>query len=108
MTSFRRSAWAVWAEVYRARDTRLGSDVALKILAPDMASDPSHRQRFETEARRRRRTDCGGAGGGAYSGEYAPGSEAGEHSAYSRWAGEDLGFWDGEDGGAAFGGCSVA
>ena len=38
-------------EVYKARDTRLNRDVALKILPDDMAADPSRRQRFETEAR---------------------------------------------------------
>jgi serine/threonine protein kinase len=38
-------------EVYRVRDTRLGRDVALKILPAEMASDPSRRQRFELEAR---------------------------------------------------------
>jgi Tol biopolymer transport system component len=38
-------------EVYRARDTRLGRDVALKILPADVAADLTRRQRFETEAR---------------------------------------------------------
>src|SRR5215469_3426162 len=38
-------------EVYRARDTRLGRDVALKILPEDVAADPDRRQRFETEAK---------------------------------------------------------
>ena len=38
-------------EVYRARDSRLRRDVAIKVLPPDMASDPSRRQRFEAEAR---------------------------------------------------------
>ncbi len=38
-------------EVYRARDTRLGRDVAVKILSPDTSASPEARQRFEREAR---------------------------------------------------------
>ena len=38
-------------EVYRARDSRLGRDVAIKVMAPHVASDPEMRRRFETEAR---------------------------------------------------------
>src|SRR6478672_8530313 len=37
-------------EVYAARDQQLGRTVALKILAPDRASDPSRVQRFLREA----------------------------------------------------------
>ena len=37
--------------VYRARDTKLQRDVALKLLPGDMAADPERRQRFEREAR---------------------------------------------------------
>jgi len=38
-------------EVYRARDTRLGRDVAIKILPAAFASDPDRLTRFEQEAR---------------------------------------------------------
>jgi serine/threonine protein kinase len=38
-------------EVYRARDSRLGRDVALKILPEAFASDPDRVRRFEREAR---------------------------------------------------------
>jgi eukaryotic-like serine/threonine-protein kinase len=38
-------------EVYRARDPRLGRDVALKILPPAFATDASRQARFEQEAR---------------------------------------------------------
>ena len=38
-------------EVYRARDTRLGRDVAIKVLPADRLSDPYRRARFVQEAR---------------------------------------------------------
>ena len=38
-------------EVYRARDTRLDRDVAIKVLPPDVAHDADRRARFEREAR---------------------------------------------------------
>jgi serine/threonine protein kinase len=37
--------------VFRARDTRLGRDVAVKVMVPGLASDPAAVARFETEAR---------------------------------------------------------
>lgn len=37
-------------EVYRARDTRLKRDVALKILPEELSADAARRQRFEIEA----------------------------------------------------------
>jgi serine/threonine protein kinase len=38
-------------EVYRAQDTRLGRDVALKIISAGFATDPERLHRFELEAR---------------------------------------------------------
>src|SRR5512137_1356080 len=38
-------------EVYRARDTRLGRDVAIKVLPSHLSANPEVRARFEREAR---------------------------------------------------------
>ncbi len=38
-------------EIYRARDTRLERDVAVKVLSAKLSSDPSARQRLEREAK---------------------------------------------------------
>src|SRR5512143_1185628 len=38
-------------EVYRAHDTRLGRDVAIKVLSPHLAATNEVRARFEREAR---------------------------------------------------------
>jgi serine/threonine protein kinase len=38
-------------EVYRARDTRLGREVAIKVLPEEFSADPARLQRFEQEAR---------------------------------------------------------
>lgn len=38
-------------EVYRARDTRLDREVAIKVLPAEVSSDPDRLKRFEQEAR---------------------------------------------------------
>ena len=38
-------------EVYRARDSRLDRDVAIKVMSDHVAADPGMRERFELEAR---------------------------------------------------------
>ena len=62
-------------EVYRARDPRLGRDVAIKVLPPAFAEDAERLRRFEHEARVGLKLDhphivrtrsCGLAGGLPY------------------------------------------
>ena len=50
MKSWPCSAQVGWGG-YRARDTRLGRDVAIKVLPAEFASDPERLRRFEQEAR---------------------------------------------------------
>ncbi len=38
-------------EIWKARDTRLGREVAIKVLPPGLAADPDRLRRFEQEAR---------------------------------------------------------
>jgi serine/threonine protein kinase len=38
-------------QVFRARDTRLGRDVAIKVLPDELAADSDRVRRFEQEAR---------------------------------------------------------
>ena len=38
-------------EIYRARDSRLGRDVAIKVLPADSSTDPDRLKRFEQESK---------------------------------------------------------
>ena len=44
-------------QVYRATDTQLGRDVALKILSDAFAADPDRLARFQREVRLKRQVD---------------------------------------------------
>jgi len=46
-------------EVFRARDTRLNRDVAIKVLPGAFAADPERMARFTREAHRCRSRRCG-------------------------------------------------
>jgi eukaryotic-like serine/threonine-protein kinase len=47
-----RSRWASGMdEVYRARDTRLGRDVAIKVLLAHLSANPDLKQRLEFKAK---------------------------------------------------------
>ncbi len=46
-----RIATGGMGEVWRATDQVLGREVAVKVLKPEYADDPTFRSRFETEAR---------------------------------------------------------
>jgi serine/threonine-protein kinase len=59
-------------EVYRATDTKLGRDVALKVLPADMATSPERLERFRREAKALAALDHPGVVG-AYSVEEADG-----------------------------------
>ena len=39
-------------EVYRSRDTRLGRDVAIKVLPLHLSANPDFKERFDREAER--------------------------------------------------------
>ncbi len=47
----RRIAVGGMGEVWQAGDTRLGRQVAVKVLKPELSGDPEFRDRFHTEAR---------------------------------------------------------
>ena len=70
------SAPAAWACVYRARDTTLGRDVALKILPDLWLADPDRRARFDREARLLASLNHPNIGSiyGVHEGEPSPGS----------------------------------
>ncbi len=46
-------------EVYKAKDTRLDRTVAIKVLPPELVSDPDRKRRFVQESAASTSTSCG-------------------------------------------------
>ena len=72
-------------EVYRAKDTRLGRDVAIKVLPEEFFEDEERRQRFEREARMLASLNHPGIAA-IYSFEEIPGPRPLRRATFSSWS----------------------